>query len=431
MRSRSRFFAAIVLVAVFAIPLPLFLGAVERADVLFVARDEVRDEDVYALANRVIIEGTIEGDLVALAGDVTVTGTGIVTGDVTALTAGTVRIDGTVGGSVRAAAIDIRMNGTVDEDFFMFGLDLQVGGRIGRDLLLTGGSLDVDGEVGRDLLGQVLAADLDGAVGHDVDIMVQSFTVGATAAVDGDLTYRAPGDARVSAGATIGGQFARLDLQFPFVIAVILRVANIVGFLGFLLLGLLAFWLFRNTTPRGTAMVGLRPLATFLVGIAVLLGLPLLTVLLGLTLVGIPAALIVLLAFLIALVAGPVPAVTAFGDRMLRGRGGILGAFLAGAIVWRAAIWLIPWIGFALYLVALTWGLGGWAIGAWELRAERISAGTVALMTPEPEERPAPRRETAGESWGGWEPPLPPEPEAGPDDEADAEDQTDDTVEES
>ncbi len=65
---------------------------------------------------------------------------------------------------------------------------------------------------------------------------------------------------------------------------------------------------------------------------------------------------------LLGLVFGPIPAVAAGGDLLLRRKGGIFGGFLVGAVLWRLGIWLIPVVGVLLYLASLIWGVGGWIL---------------------------------------------------------------------
>ena len=125
-----------------------------------------------------------------------------------------------------------------------------------------------------------------------------------------------------------------------------------------------------------------------------MLVLPVTVVVLAVSLVGIPLAVALLLLLALGLVFGPVPAVAALGNRMLRGRGGLYGAFLVGGIAWRLGIWLVPLVGLALYLGGLVLGVGGWLIGAWEQR--RIPT-RLAVATRE-----------AGADGADWEAPLPP-----------------------
>jgi hypothetical protein len=78
----------------------------------------------------------------------------------------------------------------------------------------------------------------------------------------------------------------------------------------------------------------------------------------------------------LAILFAPVPAVTAFGSWLLRNReSGLLASFVLGAVIWRLGIWLIPLVGFVLYLGALAAGLGGWIVAMWEQRRESVVTG--------------------------------------------------------
>ena len=95
---------------------------------------------------------------------------------------------------------------------------------------------------------------------------------------------------------------------------------------------------------------------------------PLLMVPLLLTLVGIPIAVILLVVWLVGILLGPIPAVTRLGVVLMRSRGGLAGALVVGAVVWRAAMWLLPLIAALLYLVALLVGLGAYVSAGWKMR---------------------------------------------------------------
>jgi hypothetical protein len=60
--------------------------------------------------------------------------------------------------------------------------------------------------------------------------------------------------------------------------------------------------------------------------------------------------------------------VAAAGKRLLGGRGGILGGFVAGALLWRLGMWALSLAAAVVYLIPLVVGLGAFTIGAWEAR---------------------------------------------------------------
>ena len=137
---------------------------------------------------------------------------------------------------------------------------------------------------------------------------------------------------------------------------------------------------------------------------------PILVLLLAFTLVGLPVAAILLFGMLVALVFGAVPAVTALGNRLLRGRGGLFGGFIVGAILWRLGIWLIPFVGAILVPRGARLGCRGVADGG--LAAANVRRRLVASSC-----LPALRRR-GKELPEDWEFPLPPAEEPGPGDSA-------------
>jgi hypothetical protein len=224
--------------------------------------------------------------------------------------------------------------------------------------------------VGRDIRGRVFTATVAGNVGRDVDLTVQRLTVDSGASVAGDVLYRSTSDASIAPD-TVDGQIVQLPAQSNFLFGVILVIANVLGVLAFIVSGIILLWLFRSTGAASVEAIERHPLKTFFVGVLALIGAPMLVLLLAATLVGLPLAALFLAMLLLSLVFGPVPAVTAGGDVLLRRKGGLFGGFVLGAVLWRLGIWLIPFVGAILYLVALIWGVGGWVLGAWRVRAAR------------------------------------------------------------
>jgi hypothetical protein len=156
------------------------------------------------------------------------------------------------------------------------------------------------------------------------------------------------------------------------------------------------------------------------------IALPALIVLVAITLVGLPIAVILAALAVVLFVVGPVPAVTALGNRVLARRGGLFGALIVGAVLWRLGIWLIPYVGAALYVIGMVWGVGGWLMGA---MATRRSDPIPMMLLP--------ASVVAREDDSPWEPPLAPgmqrrpEPASGPDGSDDDVGTVSDTVDES
>ncbi len=400
-RVRYRTLTGFALLIALAPILASVAPSVVTTDLFIVSEDEPIAEDVYVAATSGRVEGDIDGDLVITAGSLSISGT--VAGDVLALTSGTVRVEpgGRIEGSLRTVSPQVVVDGSVVNDVFVTGLGVEVGsnGVVGRDLIMFGGTLTIDGTVERDVRGRLLNTSVSGAVGRDIDLSVQRLTVASGAAVSGDVLYRSPSEASIAPG-TVDGQIVQLPAQSNFIFGVILAIANVLGLLAFIVCGILLLWLFRGTGAAAVEAIERHPVKTLLIGLLALVVGPVLVLLLGVTLVGLPLAALLLAAMLLGLVFGPVPAVAAGGDLLLRRKGGLFGGFVIGAVLWRLGIWLIPIVGVLLYLVGLVWGVGGWVLGAWRIRAARPveREALPPALTVKDDDVP-----------DGWEYPLPPE----------------------
>ena len=361
-----RIVSAALLAGGIALPAAPLLGSIRMANQVIVTEDDVVAEDLYAIGGRTIIEGIVQGDLVVLSGEVIVTGT--VEGDVIGLVWGPARLSGEVGESVLLAALRLEATGRFGVDLTTLTGEAAVGADVGRDLLRIGGSAGVTGSVGRDVRVQAWRLSVDGEVGRDVVARVDDMVLGDAARVAGDVTFRASDEVRVSDDATVGGALVQAQVLAPVWARAVTRLVGWLSVLGFLVAGVALFWLFRGTAPRAVGVARERPWRSVLVGLGVLVLPPLLAIPLFLTLVGLPVAVLILLFWVVGLFLGPIPAVAAAGESLLRGRGGVLGGFVVGALLWRAGLWALSLVAALLYLVPLLVGLGAFTIAAWEAR---------------------------------------------------------------
>lgn len=243
-----------------------------------------------------------------------------------------------------------------------------------------------------------MRTEISGTVDGDVDIATQGLDITGTASIGGDVLYRSPGDADINASAQIDGTTTRLPTRGNFIYGVILSLATVISFLGFIVAGIVSIWLMRTSSSRAVGSVLRKPIRSFLAGIVTVLVFPALVIILAMTLVGLPLAAIGVLVGGIAFIVGPVPVVTALGNRAMLNRGGLFGGFVVGAVLWRLGIWIVPVVGGFIYLIALVWGIGAWVMG---LAAARRGDPTPAVLLPA-------SMIAKDETPSDWEPPLAP-----------------------
>jgi cytoskeletal protein CcmA (bactofilin family) len=351
------------------------------ADFVVVGVDEVIKEDLYAVGNSVDVRGTIDGDLIAFSGSEVRIG-GTVTGDVIAVT-GRVIVEGTVEGSVRATAAEVSIDGLVRRDVVVVAGRTEVTGRVERDLMVWGWSLNLAGTVDGFVWGQTIGTTrISGDVGHDVEMTVGRLEVLAGTSIVGDLGYRADSAATVDDTAEVGGQLVqRQPTRQNIRLRAVVLVGAILGVLLFIAGGLSLFWFSPRTMRlaietvrtewKGAALTGLLLLPIPLLAPAVIVAIvgtaePDVAFPLALALV--PVAVGVAGVFALALLAAPVPVLTAVGNLAVPRHSAFLG-FLVGAGVLILAM-LIPYVRWFVLFSVLVLGLGSWVMGAVRARGD-------------------------------------------------------------
>jgi cytoskeletal protein CcmA (bactofilin family) len=334
-----------------------------------IAADETVAETLVCTGEVVTIDGTVDGDLVVAAERITLRGR--VTGDVYAF-GDEVEIDGTVQGSVRVAAERARLGGRVEgsvllagdrltlapgsrveRDATIFGSGAQVDGATVRDVAFAGEWIELRGEIGRDL--QVFAADqvklLDGArIGRDLRAKLAD----GPEAVEQASGATVGGEIRVETGSMVHEHHLSHYLHPRFYLTAV--VAAAAAFVFGLLMYLLDPRLFEADPPDARGFF--RSLG---IGFLVVLAGPVALLLVGLTVIGLPVAALGLYLLILALYGGYVLVAGLVGQRVLAPSGPGLGPFapslLVGVLI-LAALSVLPFVGSAVRIVAVLFGLG-------------------------------------------------------------------------
>ncbi len=369
-----------VCAALMSLALPAMAAETSNAEFVIIPEGDVFPEDLYAGGIRVVVNGTLDGDLVAFAAEDVVI-TGVVTGSVTAI-APSVRVDGEVEGSLRVSGNRLDVDGSVGGDVVAAVVSAELGpdSDVGRDVLVWGWEVAALGSVGGDIQGTQRNLALAGSVAGDVDVSVNRLTVADDLSVGGDLGYRSINEAegldQVSTEGTIVA-------KQPLPPNIRVRALTLLGrFMVILFLSIAALTMaygWPGRTSRAIGEVGRTPLRKWLVGAMVVFS-PFIAIAVAALIVGLaPAAaafplLVVLIPLILALfgltlaiglVAGA-PVVGWLGGVLFR-RFELYGAILAGSVA-IGIVWYLPWVGLLVPVVVLPLGLGAW-LATWRQEA--------------------------------------------------------------
>lgn len=214
----------------------------------------------------------------------------------------------------------------------------------------------VEGTVRQDLF--VLNGDTDiaGTVKGDVIVLNGDVVVRSGAVVGGDLLTQ--GTPEVEEGATIRGSRSNVVTRFD--VDVIGFAGRFAWWLGYtvsvLILGLVLLAFAPNLDGAVVDTVRERLGSSVARGIALFFLLPIASVILLFTVVGIPLGLFALFAMALIYTLGYTVATIGLGRRAMRSSSRYV-AFLIGWLILRALA-LIPFVGGLLWLIASAWGLG-------------------------------------------------------------------------
>jgi cytoskeletal protein CcmA (bactofilin family) len=321
-----------------------------------IASGETVNSSLWAGATNLDISGTVNGDV--LCGAQTVNISGSVTGDVVC-GAQTITISGTVGGSVRLGAQTVNISGNIGRNTTIGAQTINIGSKaqIAGDAAVAANNVNLNGKLGRDLSAAASNLNIAGEVGRDITGKVSYITLASGAKVGGSIDYTSEDKIAIGNGATVGGQVTQHQpkqehksflslLFFSGAAAIFLAIALIVSAL--IITALLPQFV------HGVSTYGIRrPWWALLIGFLASIIVPVVFILLLITFVGIPLALLLLLSWLLIGLLSGLFASYYLGRLILRNQRNPLLIILAGSVV-LVILYFIPFVNI-LALVLATW----------------------------------------------------------------------------
>ena len=277
--------------------LPYFASAADlrTADQLSIAANERISENLYAAGGNITTAATITGDLLVAGGTVLVNG--VVSDDLLAL-GGSVTVLGNVGDDLRAAGGNITISGRVGGDAIVGGGQVNIsGGGIGGDILAGAGTLTIDAPVGGDVVVGSGNVFINARVKGSVRFAGETLRLGSSAVIEGDLTYTSPKEARLEEGAIVRGEVQFEQAKDVRGIAergflAFVTVAAIGKFLSIFVCALIVGLAFSKYSITLVETAAARPFYEIGRGFMTLIMLPVFSIVLLVTVIGIPLALL-------------------------------------------------------------------------------------------------------------------------------------------
>jgi hypothetical protein len=244
---------------------------------------------------------------------------------------------------------------------------------VAGEIVTAAQSLRMRGRTEKDLTGWVESSDIRGGVGGNIDLHSESLTIGNTASVGGNLTYVSSSVATIEQNAKILGQTNHTVPSSPPQKNVTNSTLmphrwNGGAYIIFsLILGGILLFFFKEKIMTHIERIEMQWLQTFGWGIIACISIPILLLLLAITLIGIPFAIIGGMFFILLYFAGRVLTAIIVGklvsQRLIKGNEQSPGWWLVIGICLTWIVFSIPVIGGIASFIASIFGIGATLIG--------------------------------------------------------------------
>lgn len=354
-----------------ALTMSIFMMPISQATIFKQAEnllvpDKIMD-DAYLVANTGSVNEDVLNDLYIAGGDVTINGN---VGQDLVVAGGRVVVMGDVLGDIRVIGGQVSIYGRVVEDVLAAGGQVDIGKKafITGNLYVASGALTLDGQVKGELKGFMGAAILNGTVGKDVNIAVDGkLFIDPAAKILGNLEYKSRAEvtipAKVVTGKTAFTVLERGDFIKKFTVWFFMK--KLIMYASSLLLALLFLFYAPKFVISAGEKIHKSALKAFGIGLFTLFGVMIGGVILLMTMIGIPLALIAFVSLIISAYIGQIFVASWIGGMMFSYKKGkteagkmkIFGIWALALFIYHA-VSLIPFVGWAANVVLCITGIG-------------------------------------------------------------------------
>lgn len=288
-----------VMVLMVVLPLVSFASEFRAGENSSLGSAEKIVDDMYMAGANVTSAGVVNGDLFVAGGNV------VVSGDVSSdlMVAGSnLNVLSNIGDDARVFGGTVIVNGKIKGDLMVGGGQVTISGiGIGGDATIGGGNVHIDAPVSGDLLlggGNIY---INAPIGGNVKIQAEKITLGKNAVIEGNLSYESKKELVQEEGSVVKGVVDFKPMQkrdepkkiLPGIISAFLIWRFFAMLAGSLIVGLLLHRFSKDVVEIGVG----RPVYQFFKGILVIIVLPIASVILLMTMLGIPFGVLGMLGF--------------------------------------------------------------------------------------------------------------------------------------
>lgn len=319
-----------------------------------VAKDEVVNGSYYSTSDKLVIKGSVYGDVYCGGSSVEITGT--VEGDVLCA-ARNINISGAVKGDVRVAAQTVDLSGTVDGSLNAMAATVNTDSdfHLVKDATIMAATANLEGRFERDMVVSASSVKFAGELTRNMTLSSDNFHLGDKSNIFGDLDYTRSSDIELDKS-KVHGNITRHQSEST---TSKTTIGTVLGSIIVLVAMVVIYPLILPKTAREINAYGRKdPIYTVLVGVAAVAVVPLASIIIMFTVIGIPLGVVLLLSLIVAGLVGYAQGAAFLGQLMLgKSTKNILLQTLGGGLV-LAILLQIPYVNILVGLVWIFVGTG-------------------------------------------------------------------------
>ena len=356
---------------------PVSAVEVQNVDVYTTSPEESVECQLFVTANKADLQGRVADDLFLLANDAYVDG---VLDNDGWIAANTVRVAGRVHDHLRILANSVTFSGTVSNSLMAVANTLQLtrDSRVEGSANAAAGNATLEGYVGGNVRLAAEQVTLSGTIKGSVRVYATDIVVMPGTEIGGDLVYTCDKELVLDEKVQLHGQLLRKEVQqpspeIPQLPPMHVVIMNFYLFVAALMVGIPFAGLLPRLTGNAVRLIRHSSLKCGFTGMVCFCLLPMVSVLVLLTLVGIPLAAALMALYALALYLSKVVVAIAIGGTLMRWRGpqpfGRVMLALSLGLVLLYSVATLPIVGLVVWFVITFVGTGGLVLGAFQTQA--------------------------------------------------------------
>lgn len=327
-----------------------------------VAADQTVSKETWVIANSIQADGVFANDLFA-ASSTNMSLNGTYEGNVWGAVGTTATLEGACRRNVRLAGQTLRIEGTIDGNLMAMGNNVIIGtdASIAGDARLIGSSVVIEGAVmGNVSINSARTVTLSGRMEGDVKVVSAEIILSPSARIAGNLDYSSSQEL-IPADGVVGGKLERVTPQAPPLFSAERAKAHILWFFAALLVGVPFITAFPMTTAMASLLARKSPLKCLAVGFIASFLLPIFGMMSISSIIGLPLGALILASWGILVYVSRIIMGLMIGTLILKSGNASIGRVLMSMSSGLAVIYfatLIPSIGLPVQLTVVWMGMG-------------------------------------------------------------------------